>query len=313
MPDYMLNREVIDRIPEKFRRILLREIEPLVGTKNVLAIGLVGSLARGDYWDGADIDLGIIVRKNRPYVVLLRFKEVEIDFAYFNESQLQWLPYDIVPFYDPNNIIDNSIEQSKKNLVKAKVFLCSGQVYTCLSTIHQVAEEIAEALILLIGEAPTTRRTISRLEKAMKNEESLFERYLLLYNMADNLKRAEFFYHTLKDSYNEIWDSLIEKGIASVSISPESTFHNFFRSRFESVYHYDKRDFIWFTFHEFLFVSQYFFKLENLDSPLEGLDKFSLLWAKNYGAILETIPVEKVPVIHNVAQQLVEKLEDMER
>jgi predicted nucleotidyltransferase len=173
---------VIDRIPKRYYDILLRTIEPLIATKNVMAVGLAGSLARGDYWDGSDLDLDVIIKGELPYTVLLKFKEIEIDIAYFNESQYDNLPYDLVPIYDPKNIINDilmnreqkvmksniineSIIQSQGYLVKAKTFLDNYQIYSYISNIHLAAEEIATAFILLNGEDPTLRRTISRLEK----------------------------------------------------------------------------------------------------------------------------------------------------
>jgi len=333
----VLDRHVVERIPERFRRVLLREIEPLVADEHVLAIGLAGSLARGDVWDGSDIDLDVIVQGEQPCIALLKFKEVEIDFVYFNESQCEWLPYDVVPIYDPHHVIEevlesrnqkslrlkminNSMEQSRRDLVKAKTFLDGNRTYSCLSYVHLAAEEIASAFTLLMGEAPTTRRTISRLELAIskKEDRSFLEEYLTLYNMGDNLGRTNFFYNELKTAYEKIWNHLIEKGIGTVRISHESTFQSFFRNRIEPIYHHDKRDFIWFTFHEFPFILQYSFKLED---PLDGhafhevnLEKtLAFHWINSYRAILETIPFEKAPTIYQNAEHLLEELRNIQK
>jgi predicted nucleotidyltransferase len=263
-----------------------------------MAIGLAGSLARGDYWDGSDLDLNVIIKGELTYAVLLKFKEIEIDIAYFNESQYDNLPYDLVPIYDPRNIINDILMNRDQEVMKY------------ISNIHLAAEEIATAFILLNGEDPTLRRTISRLEKALSKEKenSLYKKYLSLYDMTNNLNRTKFFYNTLNNAYGEIWSILLEKGIGSIRISPESTFQNFIRCRFKPVYNNDERDFIWLTFHEFTFILKYFFKFEELDKTSEDLDKSKLVWINCYKNILDTIPIENIPELYETSNQLMKEL-----
>ena len=199
--------------------------------------------------------------------------------------------------------------------MKAKASLDSNRTYSCLSYTHQAAEEMATAFTLSMREAPSHRRAISQLELAMRKigKPTLFEEYLTLYNMRQNLEKAAFFYRELKAGYEEIWDHLKEKGIGHVYISRESTFQLFFRNRIEPVYCHDKRDFIWFAFHEFPFILQHFFKPEDcLDGnvfPEADLNKTPLChWVKRYKAILGTIPLAQAPTIYQRAQHIMGEL-----
>ena len=126
--------------------------------------------------------------------------------------------------------------------------------------------------------------------------------------MSDNIGGANFFYDKLRTGYREMWHHLLEKGIASIEISPESTFQDFFRSRIEPINRHDKRDLVWFSFHDFPFILQYSFKVDDIDNPPPDLDELASFWISNYRGILDTIPLERAEVIHNTAEQLIREL-----
>jgi len=56
----------VRKLPSPYRVILQREVEKLKKQDDVLAIGLAGSVARGDFWQGADLDIEVIVKGDQP-------------------------------------------------------------------------------------------------------------------------------------------------------------------------------------------------------------------------------------------------------
>ncbi|UCE96584.1 MAG: nucleotidyltransferase domain-containing protein, partial [Candidatus Bathyarchaeota archaeon] len=61
-------------------------MEKLKRRRDVLAIGLAGSVSRGDFWHGADLDIEVILKGDTPKKVVCTEQEISVDFGYFSES-----------------------------------------------------------------------------------------------------------------------------------------------------------------------------------------------------------------------------------
>ena len=87
----------VKQLPSPYHEILGREVEKLKKNDDVLAIGLAGSVARNDLWHGADLDIEVVVKGDKPKHVVCTEQEISVDYAYFAESCIEDLPHDTAP------------------------------------------------------------------------------------------------------------------------------------------------------------------------------------------------------------------------
>jgi len=183
----------VQKLPSPYREVLQREVEKLKKQDDVLAIGLAGSVARGDFWLGSDLDVEVIVEGDEPKRVVCTEQEISVDFGYFSESHVKDVPHDTVPIHDPTRVltkvlqqrnkkqlwkkmIQKNIDSATKYIQKAK-FALKSDLYSALCLVHVASDGLGSGLILASGMAPSARRTISKLEESMKKigRKDLFE------------------------------------------------------------------------------------------------------------------------------------------
>jgi len=298
-----------------------------------VAIGLAGSVARGDLWLGSDIDIEVIVKGNQPKKVVCTEQEISVDYGYFGESQVKDVPHDTVPIYDPtgiltktlrerdlkqlwNKMIQRNMKYTEENMAKAKLASRS-QLYSALCLIHRAGIGLGSGFILATGMAPSIRRTTSKLEEAMTkiDRQDIFNKYISLYGMPKTTNKAEFFYKQLEEGYKEIWQYFKDKSAGPIYMLQQPSSEQFFRNRIAPLYDHDKRDLVWIVYNEYHFVLQYIFiTLGKKDFPaevfkeLEGLSGPANLWTNRYYSLLKLIPSAEVPSLLKTAQELCNEL-----
>lgn len=323
----------IRKLPPPYREILEREVKKLKQRKDIVAIGLAGSVARGDIWLGSDLDIEVIVRGNQPKKVVCTEQEISVDYGHFDESQIKDVPHDTVPIYDPtgiltktirerslkqlwNKMIQRNMEHVEENLAKAKIVSVS-QPYSALCLIHRAGMGLGSGFILATDMAPSIRRTTSKLEEAMVKigRPDIFKKYLGLYGMPQTVSMAEFFYKQLKEGYKEIWQYFKDKSAGPIYMLQQPSSGLFFKNRIAPLYDHDKRDLVWIVYNEYHFVLQYIFRtIGKEDFPakvfkeLEGLSGPVALWTNRYHNLLELTPNAKVPPLLKTAQELYNEL-----
>lgn len=321
------------KLPSPYREILEHEVRKLKQRKDVVAIGLAGSVARGDIWLGSDLDIEVIVEGNQPKKVVCTEQEISVDYGYFGESQVKDVPHDTVPIYDPtgiltktirerslkqlwNKLIQRNIEHVEENLAKAKTVSVS-QPYSALCLIHRAGTGLGSGFILATDMAPSIRRTTSKLEEAMAKigGPDIFNRYLSLYGMPQTVSMAELFHKQLEEGYKEIWRYFKDKSAGPIYMLQQPNSELFFKNRITPLYDYDKRDLVWIVYNEYHFVLQYIFRtIGKKEFPaevlkeLEGLSGPVALWTNRYQNLLELVPNTEVPHLLNTAQELYKEL-----
>lgn len=323
----------IQKLPSPYREILEREVKNLKQRKDIVAIGLAGSVARGDIWVGSDLDIEVIVKGNQPKKVICTEQEISVDYGYFGESQVKDVPHDTVPIYDPtgiltktirerslkqlwNKMIQRNMEHVEENLAKAKIVSVS-QPYSALCLTHRAGMGLGSGFILATDMAPSIRRTPSKLEEAMAKigRPDIFNKYLSLYGMPQTVSMAEFFYKQLEEGYKEIWQYFKDKSAGPIYMLQQPSSEPFFKNRIAPLYSYDKRDLVWIVYNEYHFVLQYIFRtIGKEDFPaevfkeLEGLSGSAAIWANRYHSLLELIPNREVPHLLKTAEELYNEL-----
>lgn len=323
----------IRKLPSPYREILEREVKKLKQRKDVVAIGLAGSVARGDIWLGSDLDIEVIVKGNQPKKVVCTEQEISVDYGHFGESQVEDVPHDTVPIYDPtgiltktirerslkqlwNKMIQQNMEHVEENLAKIKTVSAS-QPYSTLCLIHRAGVGLGSGLILAVDMAPSVRRTISKLEKAMVKigRQDIFKKYLSLYGMPQTVSMAHLFYKQLREGYKEIWQYFKDKSAGPIYMLQQPSSEPFFQNRIAPLYSYDKRDLVWIVYNEYHFVLQYIFRtIGREDFPakvfkeLEALSGPIALWTNRYHNLLELVPNTEVPHLLKTAKELQNEL-----
>ena len=134
----------VNAVSSPYKEILARELEILKKKEDVLAIGLIGSVARGDTWVGSDLDLEIILRGDQPTEVILAEKEVSVDYVYLSEKHTEELYPDTVLLYDPEGIMRKAMEELDQtrvmNELRKKVRFSTDSAAKCLEKAVSVLE-----------------------------------------------------------------------------------------------------------------------------------------------------------------------------
>jgi hypothetical protein len=319
----------IKKLPSPYREVLHREVEKLKRQDEVLAIGLAGSIARRDFWQGADLDIEVILKGEKPKTVICTEQEISVDYGYFSEDYIQKLPHDTLPIYDPTQILTKTLKaRTKKQLWKKMILknlastdalfemaksVLSSDPYSSLYLAHDAACNLGSALILATGMAPSVRRTISKLEQAMKKigREDIFSKYISIYGMPSTVHRADFFLSQLKKGYEEIWPLFKGKSIGPKYMIQQTDSKSWFRNRIEPIYNNDKRDLVWIVYIEYPFVLGFILKIigkekdsKSIFTELNDITGLPALWINRYREILELIPETYVGEILTKIQEL---------
>jgi len=273
----------IQSLPSPYREILQREVDKLKKNDEVLAVGLAGSVARNDLWHASDLDIEVIVKGDKPKRLLCTEQEISVDYAYFGEHQIEDLPHDTRPIYDPTQVLTKTLRKRTKkqlwqkmiqknadsienSLLKAGSTLQSDP-YSALCHIHDGSAELGSNLILATGTAPSVRRTISKLEVAMGKigRSDLFDKYVDLYGMPETLEKANVLCEQLKQGYQEVWAYMNEKAVGPAYMVQQPGSGPWFKNRIQPIYEHDKRDLVWIVLIEYPFILRFIFKTIGID------------------------------------------------
>ena len=319
----------IQKLPSPYSEILRREVEKLKKNDDVLAIGLAGSVARSDLWHGSDLDIEVIVKGDKPKRLVCTEQEISVDYGYFGESQINDLPHDTRPIYDPTQILTRTLkgrtkkqlwarmihqntESTEKFLHKAKSAL-PDDLLSALCHIHNAGAYLGSNLILSTGMAPSVRRTTSKLEAAMEeiSRPDLFEKYVSLYGMPATLRKADFLSLQLEQGYAEVWSYMNEKSVGPAYMVQQPSSEPWFRNRIHPIYEHDKRDLVWLVLIEYPFILRFIFNTIGIDEfPEQVFEPFRRLsgppacWVNRYRRILGLIPENDVSSFLSTAEEL---------
>ena len=273
----------VNSLPSPYREILEREVEKLKKWSDVLAIGLAGSISRGDFWHGADLDIEVVLRGDKPKSLENTEQEISVDFAYFSESQIEDIPHDTRPIYDPMLILTRTLKKrTKKQLWRAMIrrntnvieaclkkarSTLQGDPYSALCHIQHGCAGLGSNLILATGSVPSVRRMISKLEAAMSSvkRSDLFNDYISLYGMPDTLEKTDFLCEQLKQGYREVWVYMNKKAVGPSYMVQQPRSKAWFRNRIQPIFEHDKRDLVWIVFIEYPFILRFIFNTMGVD------------------------------------------------
>ena len=319
----------VRNLPSPYREVLEREVEKLKKRDDVLAIGLAGSVSRGDLWHGSDLDVEVILKGDKPKSLLCTEQEISVDFGYFGESHIEDLPHDTRPIYDPTHVLTNTLRKRTKKqlwqkmiqkntnsienyLQKAKSTLQSDP-YSALCHIQNGGAELGANLILATGTAPSVKRTISKLETAMNkiNRPDLFNEYISLYGMPQTLKKTNYLSEQLKQGYREVWQYMNKKAVGPAYMVQQPNSEPWFKNRIQPIFEHDKRDLVWIVLIEYPFILLRIFNTIGIDEfpehvfkPFKNLSGPPTYWVNRYRHILNLIPKTNVPHLLSTAQKL---------
>jgi len=319
----------IQSLPSLYQEILQREVERLKKQDDVVAIGLAGSVSRGDFWHGADLDIEVVVKGDKPKRVVCTEQEISVDFGYFGESHISDLPHDTRPIYDPTQILTKTLrartkkqlwrkmiqkntESTEEALRKAETAL-PDDLLSALCHIHDAGAHLGSNLILATGAAPSVRRTISKLEAAMKRigRPDLYDKYVHLYGMPETLRKADFLGQQLEQGYAEVWSYMHEKSMGPAYMVQQSSSGPWFKNRIKPIYEHDKRDLVWIVFIEYRFILNFILKTIGINDfpirvfePFQGLRGPPTLWVNRYRHILNLVPENTVSDLLSIAERL---------
>ena len=319
----------IQRLPSPYREILQREVEKLKKRDDVLAIGLAGSVSRADFWHGADLDIEVVLKGDKPKNVVCTEQEISVDFGHFGESQIEDLPHDTRPIYDPTQALTQALRKRTKkqlwqkmiqkntdsiesSLQKAKSVLRSDP-YSALCHIQNGGAGLGSNLVLATGTAPSIRRTISKLGAAMSKigRSDLFDKYVSLYGMPETLEKTGFLCEQLEQGYREVWSYMNEKALGPSYMIQQPSSGPWFRNRKQPICEHDKRDLVWIVLIEYPFILRFIFKTIGIDDfPERVFDPFKSLsgpptsWVNRYRHILNLVPKSSVPDLLSTAEEL---------
>jgi predicted nucleotidyltransferase len=319
----------VQNLPSPYREILEHEVEKLKKRDDVLAIGLAGSVSRGDFWHGADLDIEVILKGDKPKNLANTEQEISVDFGYFGETQIVDLPHDTRPLYDPTHVLTKTLRKRTKrqlwqrmiqkntnpiemHLQKARSTLRSDP-YSALCHIQNGCAALGSDLILATGTAPSVRRTISKLEAAMSKIRriDLFDEYVGLYGMPETLEKTDFLCEQLKQGYREIWSYMNKKAVGPSYMIQQSSSEPWFRNRIQPILEHDKRDLVWIVLIEYPFILRFIFKTMGIDDfpervfrPFMNLSGPPTYWVNRYRDILNLVPKGTVPDLLSTAEKL---------
>jgi predicted nucleotidyltransferase len=319
----------VRNLPSPYKEALGREVERLKKRDDVVAIGLAGSVSRGDFWLGSDLDIEVVLEGNKPKNLMCTEQEISVDFGFFGEFQIDDLPHDTRPIYDPTHILTKTLrKRTKRQLWRRMIQKNTGSVenylqkarsslqddpYSALCHIQNGGAALGSNLILATGAAPSVRRTISKLEAAMIKigRTDLFHDYVSLYGMPETLEKSDFLCEQLKQGYREVWSYMNEKAAGPAYMVQQSSSEPWFRNRIQPIFENDKRDLSWIVLVEYPFILRFILNTVGTDdfpervfSPFTDLTGPPACWANRYRRILNLIPKSRVPSLLSTAERL---------
>jgi hypothetical protein len=319
----------VRNIPCPYREVLEREVEKLKKRDDVLAIGLAGSVSRGDFWHGADLDIEVVLKGEKPKKVVNTEQEISVDFGYFGESQIEDLPYDTRPVYDPMHVLTTALrKRTKKQLWQSMIQKNTDSIETCLRKARSALQSdpysalchvqhggagLGSNLILAAGAAPSVRRTISKLEAAMSKikRPDLFNEYVSLYGMPETLEKTDFLYEQLKQGYREVWSYMNKNAAGPSYMVQQPSSEPWFRNRIQPILEHDKRDLVWIVLIEYPFILRFILNTIGIDDlpdrvfkPFTNLRGPPTHWVKRHRRILNLVPKSSVPNLLSTAEKL---------
>jgi hypothetical protein len=319
----------VKKLPSPYREILGREVEKLKKNDDVLAVGLAGSVARNDLWQAADLDIEVVVRGEKPKRVMCTEQEISVDYGYFGEFQINDVPHDTRPIYDPTQILTRTLrtrtkkqlwqkmiqkntDSTETSLQKARSAL-RRDPYSALCHIQDGSAELGSNLILATGAAPSVRRTISKLEAAMSKigRMDLLNKYVSLYGMPETLRKADFLSQQLEQGYAEVWSYMHEKAVGPAYMNQQTSSGPWFKNRIKPILENDRRDLVWIVFIEYPFILKFILKTLGISGfpakvfqVLKNLKGPPALWIERHRRILSLIPQKDVPDLLSTAEEL---------
>lgn len=315
----------VDAVSSPCKEILARELEILKKREDVLAIGLIGSVARGDTWVGSDLDLEIILRGDQPTEVILAEKEVSVDYVYLSEKHTEELYPDTVPLYDPEGIMRKAMEEldqmrvmnevrkrvrfsteSAAKCLEKAVSVLESDPYSALCFIHLTGMYSGSSIVLAVTGMSSGRRPVTKLEIVLEKIKrlDLFDSYLSLYGIPDTLSKADSLLKELRDGLKEIWEYFREKQVGPPYILQQPDAEPYFRNRIKSIYLYDKRDFIRIAYAMFPYIMLELFKSAGKDDlpsrifyESKSFKGSAASWTDRYHRAIEFIPKTRIPLL----------------
>lgn len=238
----------VRRVQSPWREILERELEKLKARRDVLAVGVAGSIAYGDTWSGSDLDIEVIVEGNKPKEIITTEQEISVDYGFFGETHINEVPFDTKPIFDPTEVLTNELSSRNRqlwirnqiqehidqaqDLHRRGIIALQTDLLSALVFVHIIAGRLAPAFTLAAGENTTIRRTATRLEKAAIGIGRLnfFEVWGTLFGFTYTLEKPQLLLDELQAGYREVWSHFKGKPIGPVymQLQPDSEawFHN---------------------------------------------------------------------------------------
>jgi hypothetical protein len=256
-------------------------------------------------------------------------QEISVDFGYFGEFQIDDLPHDTRPIYDPTHILRNALRKRtkrqlwqrmiRKNINSVEEYLqragsaLQSDPYSALCHIQNGGAALGSNLILAPGTAPSVRRAVSKLDAAMMKigGTDLFHDYVSLYGMPETLEKTDFLCEQLKRGYREVWSYMNAKSVGPAYMVQQSSPEPWFRNRIQPVLEHDKRDLLWIVLVEYPFILRFILNTMGIDDipelvfkPFTNLSGPAACWANRYRRILNLIPESSVPNLLSTAERL---------
>jgi predicted nucleotidyltransferase len=338
----------IELLPTPYREVLARNVRRLTSRKDVIAVGVAGSVARNDTWHASDLDIEIILKgESSGHVVcteqtspLVKGRGVSVDLAYFSEKDVirrpyKTLPYDTRQIYDPTGLMTKLLSKRdpsklRKHLIVSSVRLVSRTVkkanralrkspYSALGYVHNLYWSLAGGLTICAGENPTTRRAASQLEYAMRKigRPEIFTSFGSLYGLPGTLSSAEHLLEQLRLGYREIWPYFHRRRIGPRYMLQQPNSRAWFQNRIEPLLAYDKRDLVCLVFAEFFFILAYLYGTRGKEIPLDLVGKSKnfkgkpAVWMNRYEKMFQLFAETDVGKIVQNAEELVAELRRM--
>jgi len=333
---FKVNPYKMAEAPSPWREVLEREVGKLSRRDDVLAVGLCGSVSYGDLWPGADLDIEVVLRGDKPRKIITTEQEISVDYGYFGETVIKDIPYETRPIYDPRRVLTNELASRVKSLVirnaledsltRARSYIVrsngalSRDPFSALAWTIVASWPLAEVFTLASGEHRTHRRLVSRLERGMDKigRRGLFQEYCRLLNFPQTLTRAPDLLSALQIGYREIWNYFKGKPDGPVYMVQQPDSEAWFKNRILPVYEYDKRDLVSLVYVEFLFILSFVFRTSGYerapDAFLLDAAKFKgppSQWATRYEDVLKFIPADTVSEVLHCAEDLMQQAELM--
>lgn len=323
-------------VPPPWRKALERELGRLRAREDVLALGIAGSFAYGDTWQGSDLDIEVVVKGDKPKEIVTTEQEVSVDYGYFGETHLNEIPFETRPVYDPIGIlskeltsrdmnteieraIQGDLDRSEELISRSKAAL-GKDPYSALALLQFGTNFLPHAFTLSVGDNRTLRRAVSRLERSCNKVQrrDFLESYGAILGFPKTLARAEELLTELEQGYREVWAYFKGKplGPRYMQLQPDS--EAWFRNRIRPVYENDKHDLVWLVFAEFPFVLYFLFRLAGYErTPVDVFSeaaKFEAapaLWRDRYRQVLGQFEPEQVPELINTGEKLLAEVREL--